>query len=229
LRTFLGHGGLCKESGRSVSGVGSGFDTGTVLEEIGGTGWWLVGEDGGPGRVLAGPFPDRSGAGWAALDGRLDHAGEVRTVYGVRQGDGVVRRPSPQEWAWLGHLGEQLDRLSDDWDDVLSDADPLTTLVVEVAAALAEAGLPLHDCADRTDTGSAVGGVCLTPDAAQTGIVVAWRQHDRMSVEQVRGAAADALVQQAMNAALGEVLAGLGFAVDSIGAVGGHLVRSVTA
>jgi hypothetical protein len=32
-----------------------------------------------------------------------------------------------------------------------------------------------------------------------------------------------------MNAALGEVLAGLGFAVDTIGTVGGHLVRSVTA
>jgi len=212
-----------------VGGVGSGFDTGTVLEEVGGTGWWLVGEDGGPGQVLAGPFPDRAGASWAALDQQLDHAGELHPVYGVRRPDGaLLRRPSPQEWAWLGHLGDQLDRLSDDWDDVLSDADPLTTLVVEVAAALAEAGLPLHDCADRTDAGSAVGGVCLTPDAGEAGIVVAWRQHDRMSVEQVRGAAADALVQQAMNAAVGEVLTALGFAVDTIGAAGGHLVRSVT-
>jgi hypothetical protein len=209
--------------------VGSGFDTGTVLEEIGGTGWWLVGEDGGPGRVLAGPFPDRSGAGWAALDQQAEHPGELRTVYGVRRGDGaVVRRPSPQEWAWLGHLGDQLDRLSEDWDDVLSDADPLTTFVVEVAAALAEAGLPLHDCAGRTEAGSAVGGVCLTPDPGQAGIVVAWSQHERMSVEQVRGAAADALVQHAMNAAIGEVLAALGFAVDTVGASGGHLVRSAT-
>ena len=212
-----------------MSGVGSGFDTGTVLEEVGGTGWWLVGEDGGPGRVLAGPFPERSGASWAALEHQIDQVGELRTVYGVLGGNGaLVRRPSPQEWAWLGHLGDQLDRLADDWDDVLSDADPLTTLVVEVAAALAEAGLQLHDCAGRTDAGSAVGGVCLTPDAGQGGIVVAWRQHDRMSVEQVRGAGADALVQHAMNAALGEVLTACGFTVDTIGAAGGHLVHSVT-
>jgi hypothetical protein len=210
-----------------VGGVSSGFGTGTVLEEAGGTGWWLVGEDGGAGRVLAGPFPDRSEAGWAALDGRIDDPGELRTVYGVRRADGSLsRRPSPQEWAWLGHLGEQLERLSDDWDDVLSDADPLTTLVVEVAAALAEAGLPLHDCADRTEAGSAVGGVCLTPDAGQTGIVVAWRQHDRMSVEQVRGPATDALVQHAMNTAVGQVLADLGFAVDPLDGGGGHLVRA---
>jgi hypothetical protein len=209
-----------------VGGVSSGFGTGTVLEEAGGTGWWLVGEDGGAGRVLAGPFPDRSEAGWAALDGRIDDPGELRTVYGVRRADGSLsRRPSPQEWAWLGHLGEQLERLSDDWDDVLSDADPLTTLVVEVAAALAEAGLPLHDCADRTEAGSAVGGVCLTPDAGQTGIVVAWRQHDRMSVEQVRGAGTDALVQSTMNIAVGQVLADLGFAVDALDGGGGHLVR----
>jgi hypothetical protein len=209
-----------------VGGVGSGFGTGAVLEEAG-TGWWLVGEDGGAGGVLAGPYPDRSEAGWAALDGRIDDPGELRTVYGVRRADGSLsRRPSPQEWAWLGHLGEQLERLSDDWDDVLSDADPLTTLVVEVAAALAEAGLPLHDCADRTEAGSAVGGVCLTPDAGQTGIVVAWRQHDRMSVEQVRGAATDALVQSTMNNAVGQVLADLGFAVDTLGTAGGHLVRA---
>jgi hypothetical protein len=210
-----------------VSGVSSGFGTGTVLEDVGGTGWWLVGEDGGAGRVLAGPFPDRSEAGWAALENPVEDPAELHTVYGVRRADGSLnRRPSPQEWAWLGHLGDQLERLSDDWDAVLSDADPLTTLVVEVAAALAEAGLPLHDCADRTEAGSAVGGVCLTPDAGQAGIVVAWRQHDRMSVEQVRGPAADALVQQTMNAAVGQVLADLGFAVDPVGGAGGHLVRS---
>jgi hypothetical protein len=209
-----------------VSGIGSGFGTGTVLEDAGGTGWWLVGEAGGAEGVLAGPFADRSAADWAALDGRLDDRGGLRTAYGVRRADGsLARRPSPQEWAWLGHLGEQLDRLSDDWDDVLSDADPLTTLVVEVAAALAEAGLPLHDCADRTEVTSAVGGVCLSPDPGLSGIVVAWRQHERMSVDQVRGAAADALVQHTMNTAVGQVLADLGFAVDPIGGAGGHLVR----
>ena len=70
----------------------------------------------------------------------------ARPVYGIRRADGgLTRQPSPQDWAWLAHLGEQLERLPDEWDAVLSDEDPLTTLVVEVTAALSEAGLPLHD------------------------------------------------------------------------------------
>ena len=47
----------------------------------------------------------------------------------------------------VAELGGQLDRLPEDWDDLLTDDDALTTLVVEVAAALVEAGLPVHDCA----------------------------------------------------------------------------------
>ena len=45
----------------------------------------------------------------------------------------VVRRQLPSERAWLADLGEQLDRLGDDWDELVSDDDALTTLVVEVA------------------------------------------------------------------------------------------------
>ena len=68
---------------------------------------------------------------------------------GLRRADGgLTRKPSPQDWAWLAHLGEQLERLPDDWDEILSDDDPLTTLVVEITASLAEAGLSVHD-ADR--------------------------------------------------------------------------------
>ena len=184
--------------------------------------WWLVAEGpGGPGRIVAGPFAERADAQWA---GAYEHAADgARPVYGIRRSDGgLTRQPSPQDWAWLAHLGEQLERLPDDWDTVLSDEDPLTTLVVEVAAALSEAGLPLHD---DVGAGEAVGGACLVPEPDLGGIVVTWRQHDRMSVDQIHGAVADAVVQQAMNRALAEVLAARGFVVDTFGGASGHVVR----
>jgi hypothetical protein len=184
-------------------------------------GWWLVvDEDGGPSRIVAGPFADRAEAGWAAGDPGLGSDG-AHPVYGICRPDGVLnRRPSPQDWAWLAHLAEQLERLPEDWAGELTEEDPLTTLVVEVTAALSEAGLFLHDSA-----GSAVGGACLTPEPALGGIVVTWRQHDRMSVDQVHGPAADALVQQVLNHAVADVLRLRGFTVDSFGGASGHVVR----
>src|SRR3954467_9323774 len=187
------------------------------------TGWWLVGES-SP-QAVAGPFPDRMDADWAALT-----ADEPATaVYGVRAPDGAVaRRPSPEERVWLSELGEQLDRLAEDWDELLSDTDELTTLVVEVAAAIVEAGLPLHDCAQRGPGGdSPAGGVCLTPDPGSRGILVSWCPHDRMSVDQARGPAADAAVQQLLNAAVADVLAQLGFEVQPLASTGCHLVTAV--
>lgn len=180
-----------------------------VVADTGVEAWWLVGgtED-APGRVVAGPFPDRGEAGWSAA--ALADGAAARPAYGIRRADGSLRRrPSPQEWAWLDHLTAQLDRLPEDWRPLLADEDPLTTLLVEVTAALAEAGLPLHDAAGA---GGPLGGACLTPTPDLDGIVVAWRQHDRMSVDQVHGAAADSAVQQAMNQALAEVLAVRGLA-----------------
>jgi hypothetical protein len=198
----------------------SGPSSGEVL--LGGavcSGWWLVvGETDVPGRIVDGPFPDRTDATWAA-GGRA----ELCCAYGVRRADGSLgRRPSPQEWAWLEHLGGQLDRLPDDRDAAISDEDPLTTLVVEVAAALAETGLPLHDA---TGSDGALGGACLTPEPVLGGIVVTWRQHDRMSVDRVHGAGADAAVQQVMNRALADVLVARGFAVGPFGTATGHVVR----
>jgi hypothetical protein len=195
------------------------------------TGWWLVEEDeedpagdGPPVRVVAGPFPDEVSAEWAVLAEGL----EAVAVYGVhRPGRGLALRPSPQERAWLAELGEQLDRLPEDWDELLSDTDPLTTLVVEVTAAVVEAGLPLHDCCGRGAAPSPAGGVCLVPDPVAGGIVVSWRQHDRMSVRQVRGADLDAAVQQTMNDAVADVLAQLGFAVEPFGTTGAHLVTAI--
>lgn len=211
---------------RSVSGV-SGLSSGEVV--LGGAvrqGWWLVVDQAdGPGRIVAGPFSTRLEAGWSpAVDEDLGPDG-LQPVYGVRRADGMFsRRPSPQDWAWLGYLGEQLDRLPDDWKAGVSDDDPLETLVVEVAAALSEAGLALHDW---DGAGSELGGVCLTPEPGLGGLVVTWRQHDRMSVDQVHGAAADVMVQQVMNRALADVLRLRGFVVDAFGGTSGHVVRSV--
>jgi hypothetical protein len=159
-------------------------------------------------------------ADWAAMGGDTV-AG--RAVYGVLRLDGrLVRRQSPQEQAWLAELGEQLDRLPEDWDGPLADEDELVTLVVEVAAALVEAGLTLHDCAGD----GVAGGVCLTPEPARGGVLVSWHQHDRMSREQVRGAEVDAAVQQTMNAAITGCLRQMGFQAEPFGDAGCAMVTA---
>ena len=185
--------------------------------------WWLVDEpqDRLGTVVLAGPFAGRVDADWAAVSGGFPAT--VRVVHGARRADGsLVRRQSPQERAWLSELGGQLDRLADDWDELLSDADALTTLLVEVSAALVEAGLSLHDAAGD----SPAGGVCLTPDPARRGILVTWRQHDRMSLERVRGEVVEAAVERTMNAAIADVLTAMGFPVTPVGTTGCHLVAA---
>ena len=182
------------------------------------SGWWLVDESA---EVVAGPFADRIDADWAALADGL----AAVAVFGARRPDGgVAPRPTPQDRAWLGELGDQLDRLPEDWDTLLTDTDPLTTLLVEVAAALVEAGLPLHDAAEGGRPG---GGVSLVPELGYGGVLVSWRAHDRMSLEQVRGAAADVAVQQMMGATLAGVLAELGFVVEPYGSGGSSLVTAL--
>jgi hypothetical protein len=180
----------------------------------GGPGWWLVGDSA---QVLAGPFTDRVDADWAALADGMPGV----SVHGVRRADGgVTPRPSPEERAFFAELGDQLDRLPRDWDALMSDTDPLTTLVVEVAAALVEAGLPLHDASP----GHPAGGICLTPETASGGVLVSWRAHDRMSRHDLRGVAATDSVQQSMNAAVADILWNLGFVVEPFGETGSSLV-----
>jgi hypothetical protein len=179
--------------------------------------WWLVSE--GDHQVVAGPFADRVDADWAALAGAA--GASVHAVHGVRRPDGgVTPQQSPGDRAWLTELGEQLDRLPQDWDEWLNDDDPTVTLVVEVAAALVEGGLPLHDCAGD----GAAGGVCLTREPGCAGVLVSWHQHDRMSGDQVRGAGTVIAVQRTMNGAVAECLEQLGFLVAPFGLSGCSLV-----
>jgi hypothetical protein len=185
------------------------------------TGWWLVD---GPGAPLAGPFPDAVDADWAAFSLGLPET--ARAVFGAQREDGgVLRRPSPQERAWLEELGRQLDRLPEEWTELIDDEHPSTTLAVDVTAALLEAGLPLSDD-DEHGGAHASGGACLTPHPASGGLVVTWRQHDRMSVQQVRGADVLDVVQRTMAGAVAGVLEQMGFAVEPYGAAGGLLVTA---
>jgi hypothetical protein len=206
----------------SVTGVRNLSGGEAVLDGVVCHGWWLIVDEEGPARIVAGPFPDRGAARWAAS--RNDAGVPIRPVYGIRRPDGSLnRRPSPQDWAWLAHLGEQLERLPDDWENQLAEHDRLVTLMVEIGAALAETGLPLHIA---SGPGSEVGGASLAPEPQLDGVVVTWRQHDRMSIDQVHGAAADAMVQQVMNRTLGHVLTLRGFVVEPFGGASGHVVRS---
>ncbi len=189
-----------------------------LLGGVVGLGWWLVtdGEDGGR-RVVDGPFPDRTEASWAAsVQG---HGEGTRPAYGIRHADGTfTRRPSPQDHAWLAEIEEQLERLPAGWDAGLEEDDPLVTLVVELTAVLSETGLPLHDPqADR-------GGACLSPEPGLGGVLVTWRQHDRMSVDQVYGVESDLLVQEAMSRAVADVLELRGFVIERFGDGGSYLV-----
>jgi hypothetical protein len=188
--------------------------------------WWLVDDaaEDPAASVVAGPFDDRIDAEWAALATGL--AEEARPTYGVLGADGaLISRDPGSDRAWLVALGLQLARLPEDWDAFLSDTDELGTLVVEVGAALLEAGLPLYDCAAMApEEGDPSGGVCLVPDPVSGGILATWRAHDRMAVQQVRGALIGDAVHRAMTAVLGDVLTKLGFCVRPLPSGAGHLV-----
>lgn len=189
-------------------------------------GWWLVveseDEPAENGAIVAGPFADQVEADWAVLTSDLPVSAGTRVVHGRRRADGaLLPQSSPEERAWIAELEQQLDRLSEDWDELITDGDALTTLVVEVAAALLEVGLPLYD----GQGGSGSGGVCLTPDPEYRGVLATWRQHDWMSVQRTRGPEADLAVSQTMNAAIAHVLSDMDFLVEPFGGTGCCLVR----
>jgi hypothetical protein len=184
-------------------------------------GWWLVDADT---HVVAGPFATRVDAALAGFASPGAAADALVPAHGVPRADGsLAPRLSDDDRGWLMHLSEQLDRLADDWDALIDDADPLTGLVCEIAAAVTEAGLPLHDCAGRTASPQ-LGGVCLTPLPDEQGVVVTWTQHDRMALGGVRGHVADLAAQESMNCAVAAVLSAFGFAVEPFGHDSGHVV-----
>jgi len=111
---------------------GQGTGTGTATSTAG---WWLVD---GHSHVVAGPFASRVDAALAELSVEQDALQALVPAHGVHRADGTLAlRFSPDDRAWLSHLSEQLDRLAEDWDALIDDADPLTGLVCEVAAAVA--------------------------------------------------------------------------------------------
>ncbi|TQN44128.1 hypothetical protein FHU33_3614 [Blastococcus colisei] len=193
-----------------------------LLGELRRPSWWLVGgSDGEREMIVAGPFRDRTDATWVASTSEPGTAGAVRPAYGLRRPDGaLVTCPTPEDRAWLDQLGAQIDRLPQGWDAGVDDDDPLVTLVLEITAALAEAGLPLHDPAGST------GGVCLSPEPVLDAVVVAWRAHDRSSLDQLLGVDTDATVRQIMTGAVSDLLLLRGFTVDRLGSAGSCVVRS---
>jgi hypothetical protein len=189
-------------------------------------GWWLVveseDEPGECGRIVGGPFLDQVEADWAVLTSDLPVSVHTRVVHGRRRSDGaLVPQASPEERAWIAELEQQLDRLSEDWNELITDGDALTTLAVEVTAALLEVGLPLYD---DGQAGTGAGGVCLSPAPDHRGVLVTWRQHDWMSVQRTRGPEADLAVSQTMNAAVAHVLSDMDFLVEPFGGTGCCLV-----
>ncbi|MEU2348377.1 hypothetical protein [Modestobacter sp. NPDC049651] len=194
---------------------------GSVDSALATLGWWLVDDDD---RVAGGPFPSQVDAAVAEL--AVAAAGPVRALYGLRMDDDtVLTRFSPEDQTWLTHLSDQLNRLADEWDLLISDADPLTGLVCEVAAAVVESGLSLHDCTGRTPS-RPLGGVCLTPSPAQAGVLVSWAQHDRMAVHRIRGSAAERAAQRTMSAAVADVLDAYGFVVSRFEGTTAFLVQA---
>jgi hypothetical protein len=188
-------------------------------------GWWLVVESedelGESGRIVGGPFLDQVEADWAVLTSDLPVSVRTRVVHGRRRSDGaLVPQASPEERAWIAELEQQLDRLSEDWNELITDGDALTTLAVEVTAALLEVGLPLYD----GQAGAGAGGVCLSPAPDHRGVLVTWRQHDWMSVQRTRGLEADVAVSQTMNAAVAHVLWDMDFLVEPFDGTGCCLV-----
>ena len=111
----------------------------------------------------------------------------------------------------------------------LAGAGPLAR---DLARSLTEAGLSLHHCATH-DPLYRLGGFCLLPVPAeavtgQGGISVSWATHDLLLRDQRRYRTyQDA--HQAMNAALGRVLAAFGYQLAPFGSGGGWLVTGLRA
>jgi hypothetical protein len=125
-------------------------------------------------------------------------------------------------------LADARDRLSNGLGNPLPSGDPHAPLARDVAAALTEAGLTLHDCAPHHPR-YRLGGVCVLPipgghnPDGQGGIAVSWTSHNLLALDWERGRERED-TQQAMNHALASVLKALGYQVRPFGPGGASLV-----
>jgi hypothetical protein len=106
----------------------------------------------------------------------------------------------------------------------LADVGPLAR---DLARSLIEAGLSLHHCAAH-DPLYRLGEVCLLPVPAEAGtgrggISVLWTTHDLLLLDERRYRTYQE-AHQAMNAALGRVLAAFGYQLAPFGSGGAWLV-----
>jgi hypothetical protein len=105
-------------------------------------------------------------------------------------------------------------RVTDGLGHRLRPDDSHAPLARDVAAALTEVGLTLHDCAQHHPR-YRLGGVCVLPVPSshnpdgQGGIAVSWTTHNLLALDWERGREHHG-TQQAMNRALASVLKALG-------------------
>ena len=117
-------------------------------------------------------------------------------------------------------LADQIGMLSDGYGDRIRVDDPGAPLIANITRSLVAAGFVVHDCAARERT----GGVCLTPTTArQVGVIVTWSTHDSLAIDtgQYRE---NSDVIDLMNFTLADVLCAMGWATETFGRAGAHVV-----
>jgi hypothetical protein len=125
-------------------------------------------------------------------------------------------------------LADARARVADGLGNPVPADDPYALLAGEVAEALTEAGLTLHNCAPHHPQ-YRLGGVCVLPVSSghnpdgQRGIAVSWTTHDLLAMDWERGRERQG-AQEAMNRALAGVLKALGYQVRPFGTGGASLV-----
>jgi hypothetical protein len=125
-------------------------------------------------------------------------------------------------------LADARARLADGLGSPVRADDPYAPLASDVAEALTEAGLTLHNCAPHHPQ-YRLGGVCVMPIPSghnpdgQGGIAVSWTTHNLLAMDWERGRERQG-TQEAMNRALAGVLKALGYQVRPFGTGGAYLV-----
>jgi hypothetical protein len=125
-------------------------------------------------------------------------------------------------------LADARARLADGLGNSLSADDPCAPLARDVAEALTEAGLTLHNCGAHHPQ-YRLGGVCVLPIPSghnpdgQGGIAVSWTTHNLLAMDWQRSRERHG-TQEAMNRALAGVLKALGYKVRPFGTGGASLV-----